>query len=584
MTATLCISISLILQMATSCIAWVVFIRSMQRWGWGTLAFAMTLMSVRRAVSLYGGVVSDATLAVGPELIALLISTVMLAGVIAVARSFDRLTLAFGDASGEVTGVRTYMASLPVGVVRLDAEGVCEEASALAASLIGQPAEKIVGQPLASLCDTAHADDVRHMLATVQQQFSFEGELTFPAAATTRPVALSASRLPRKRCICFLRDLTRERQAEGVASLTAERFSAYRDDAEAKLEQSRSRFRETLAAVDEGIFELALPTHAMKFTAQVYALLGYAAYELPETLSTWRQWLHADDRDWTVNRLIAPEGRDEALTFECRALSKTGSAVWLQVRARCIERDADGAATRILGIIADVTRRRMAERRLQEREDRLSLVMEGARLAAWDLNMHTGDLVVDDRWVTMLGYPPEERPWHNDEAVAMIHPADRSRVMAQLDDHIEGRTSHVRVEHRMRCLDGSYKWVLTLGRIVERDDDGNPLRAVGVNMDISERKSAEQALQDQLGESTDAPSGPAQACPPALPVPSSPSAWPAKQMRECLAAMLMNSQAVKRMLFAGAPDLDGIREAMDDLIADEHRAHDLLVQVDGRSA
>jgi len=113
MTATLCISISLILQMATSCIAWVVFIRSMQRWGWGTLAFAMTLMSVRRAVSLYGGVVSDVTLAVGPELIALLISTVMLAGVIAVARSFARAQGGELELDANFTGGAKFVLTIP---------------------------------------------------------------------------------------------------------------------------------------------------------------------------------------------------------------------------------------------------------------------------------------------------------------------------------------------------------------------------------------------------------------------------------------------------------------------------------------
>ena len=121
-------------------------------------------------------------------------------------------------------------------------------------------------------------------------------------------------------------------------------------------------------------------------------------------------------------------------------------------------------------------------------------IIEAASLATWEWNVQTGDVAFNDRWFELIGYEPGELPLRIETWKNLVHPDDLERVMNSLDDHLEGKTENYCSEYRLRCKDGSWRWVLDTGKVIEKDSKGKPLTAAGIHIDIDDRKRMEERL------------------------------------------------------------------------------------------
>ena len=119
--------------------------------------------------------------------------------------------------------------------------------------------------------------------------------------------------------------------------------------------------------------------------------------------------------------------------------------------------------------------------------------LERARLGVWDWDLRTGACVYSDTWFRMLGYQPGDLH-QSDVWRALLHPDDRERAVADGERHLRGETPLIESEFRLRHKAGHWVWVLDRGGIVERDAAGDPVRAIGVQTDISCHKATEEAL------------------------------------------------------------------------------------------
>ncbi len=133
---------------------------------------------------------------------------------------------------------------------------------------------------------------------------------------------------------------------------------------------------------------------------------------------------------------------------------------------------------------------------LQGSEERLRLALSASEQGMYDLDVKTGDAMVNAEYASMLGYDPAQFRETNGAWVERLHPDDRERVAGVYRDYVAGKLTDYRVEFRQRTQGGTYKWILSVGKLVERDADGQPLRMLGTHLDISERKEAELALRD----------------------------------------------------------------------------------------
>lgn len=150
-------------------------------------------------------------------------------------------------------------------------------------------------------------------------------------------------------------------------------------------------------------------------------------------------------------------------------------------------------------LIKNLLRRQFAMwEELQWSQQRLALALEAASQGLYDLNVQTGEAVVNDTYASMLGYDPKDFHETNAAWLDRLHPEDREKVQQTYTDYIAGRLDEYRVEFRQRTARGDWRWVLSKGRLVERDDRGRPLRMLGTHTDITERKSAEARILDTL--------------------------------------------------------------------------------------
>lgn len=128
--------------------------------------------------------------------------------------------------------------------------------------------------------------------------------------------------------------------------------------------------------------------------------------------------------------------------------------------------------------------------------------LEGSRDGVWDWNPVTNEIYFSKRWKEMLGFEDEEIENAFSEWDCRMHPDDRNSVYTDLESHMNGETLFYQNEHRLRCKDASYKWILDRGRIVNWTEDGEPLRIVGTHTDITLRKETEIENQRLMQEIT----------------------------------------------------------------------------------
>jgi len=138
--------------------------------------------------------------------------------------------------------------------------------------------------------------------------------------------------------------------------------------------------------------------------------------------------------------------------------------------------------------------------KLKESEFRWKFAIEGNKDGLWDWNVNTSEVFYSKQWKNMLGYEENEIEGKLEEWESRVHPEDLEKVNKDINEYLEGKSQLYNSRHRVRCKDGSYKWVLDRGVIVQRDKDGNPLRLIGTNTDISKQVESEREIEAQKKE------------------------------------------------------------------------------------
>ena len=131
------------------------------------------------------------------------------------------------------------------------------------------------------------------------------------------------------------------------------------------------------------------------------------------------------------------------------------------------------------------------EHSLHASEDRWKFALEGAGDGVWDWNMQTDEVFRSRRWKEIYGYSDDEMNSSATHGRSLIHPEDLSQALADTQAYLEGKKDSYVSEFRLRCKDGSWKWTLSRGMVINRAADGTPLRMIGTHTDISERKQSE---------------------------------------------------------------------------------------------
>lgn len=132
---------------------------------------------------------------------------------------------------------------------------------------------------------------------------------------------------------------------------------------------------------------------------------------------------------------------------------------------------------------------------LRNRERRMALAIEGSGTGIWDRNVVTGEIYYSAAWKAMLGYEEHELTSRITDSYTRVHPDELAYVQATIQAHFDQKTESYEVEHRLRCKDGSYKWVVSRGKVVSRDANGKPLRMSGTTTDITAMRTLSETVR-----------------------------------------------------------------------------------------
>lgn len=138
--------------------------------------------------------------------------------------------------------------------------------------------------------------------------------------------------------------------------------------------------------------------------------------------------------------------------------------------------------------VDDITETRKRAKELKEVKERLELAVTGANIGIWDWKSEKKIIHFNKNWIEMLGYEVSKFNNNINSWLDLVHPDDKTAVLKDLKNYLKGETGKYFVEHRLKTRSGKWKWIRAIGKVTERDAAGNPVRMVGVHIDIDDEK------------------------------------------------------------------------------------------------
>jgi PAS domain S-box-containing protein len=251
-----------------------------------------------------------------------------------------------------------------------------------------------------------------------------------------------------------------------------------------------------VADANTGTMVLWNPAAEEIFGYSTTEALGMSVEELvPDYLRARHRAGMAGYRDTGRGRYI-----DSNTVLDLPAVRKTGEEIRVELTLSPIEPVDEAAAGGrfVLAIVRDASDRRRAEEELRESEQRYRLVARATNEAIWDSDLLADRQTWDGAFETMFGYPLREETngaWWEER----VHPEDRGRVLSAIEDVLRGAGETWSDEYRFRRADGTYATVVDRAYVV-RDARGEPVRAIGSMMDVTQHRRAEEALRTSEAE------------------------------------------------------------------------------------
>ena len=278
---------------------------------------------------------------------------------------------------------------------------------------------------------------------------------------------------------------------EGTVEEISERVAARRE-----LAQSREELRQIVDLVPGMVYRVVIlpdgqrrATFVSSGTRELFELEPADVLRDGMTLHRLR---HADDRTRIEKATADAAQSKQPLQLEYRVQLPSGALKWVHMVSVAAPPE-NGHDVRV-GIAFDISARKAAEAAeatLQENSRLWKLALESAGDGVWDWHVQDRVEILSPQCRALYGYSLAELPDHPDALDAITHPDDRERMQADREAHFQGRTPSYVNEHRVRCKNGQWKWVLSRGIVISRDAAGAPLRMIGTHTDISAHKQAD---------------------------------------------------------------------------------------------
>ncbi len=269
----------------------------------------------------------------------------------------------------------------------------------------------------------------------------------------------------------------------------------YKKNIEEELKESEERFRTIFENANDMIIYTSIDDGTfIEVNDKVEEVYGYKREELIG--KNYSEFKFLSDKDFKKSLALLEDAvADRPLQLmEYEAFRKNGTSISVEMSTRVIKKD--GKPTGVINIVRDITKRKQSEKALQESEERMELALQGANIGLWDWNLETGQFIMDNRAIKILGQDlsgnrPDFEAWMD-----ILHPEDLEKSRIEYEQLISGNISSYKSEYRILSKTGDYIWIVVHGKVVKRDSHNLPLRFTGTYLNIDEQKKAETALKE----------------------------------------------------------------------------------------
>ncbi len=192
----------------------------------------------------------------------------------------------------------------------------------------------------------------------------------------------------------------------------------------------------------------------------------------------------------TVRRARELYAQKSGAVFEVLIRTRDGRERWLEADLEALLDDR-GELEGYIALHRDVTEQVRVRGAMRLSEYRARMMMEGANVGTWELDLQRGKVTLNEAFCKMLGYEPHELHLGPEDLRQLCHPDDVAVADKAVGEVASGRTDLFRGSHRLRAKDGSWHMVVGAGGVLERSADGTPLRLFGVQIDVTEQRRAD---------------------------------------------------------------------------------------------
>ena len=344
--------------------------------------------------------------------------------------------------------------------------------------------QSIIGQPFANIVSASIQASLPTTLAAVMGGESISGvELTYHCKdGRTRHM------------ISRLYPL-RNRADQVYGCVVANTDISDRKTSEQALQASEERLRSIFQQNRVGMNRVDVSGHFLEVNPAFCSLIGYSEAEL--LTMRFQDITYPSDLNEDLNlynQLIA--GHIPAYSVEKRYVHKSGAVLWANVSVSCI-RDQHGKLKFLAAVIENIQERKQVEAALKKSQQRYQMAVAAGQVGIWEWNIKTGKFIADTHLKVMLGYDPTDLGDDINEWLALIHPYDRPLIQAKIKKYLAGDRSTLDFEHRVVHRDGSFRWFLARGSVLETCQQPSCC-LTGTSTDITARKQVELQIQTQM--------------------------------------------------------------------------------------
>ncbi|MEM8485205.1 MAG: PAS domain-containing protein [Bacteroidota bacterium] len=239
-----------------------------------------------------------------------------------------------------------------------------------------------------------------------------------------------------------------------------------------------------------GWWHVGLVNHTLFWSEQVFRIHGLTPEAYTPELESAIGFYHPDDVPLVQQCIADAIEHKKPFEFELRIIRPDETLRWVHSMGDC-QCDEAGNVVELYGIFEDITERKGAEARFE-------LSVGAARAGVWDWDIAEGSFITNELFHLMLGEEPAEEPLPLTYFLNLLHPDDVERANEAIQNAHTNKAYIYDLEFRLKCQDGSYKWIRSAGQVVEYDVRDMPLRMIGQHFDIDEQKRIEEKLREAL--------------------------------------------------------------------------------------